>query len=81
MLKTTVMIPEDLKDLAQRYAEQHGISLSDLIREALRERLRQDAVSSRTADSLFADQAVYEEDAPKDLTARHDDYLYDDPVS
>ena len=73
------MLPEELKATAQRYARRHGMSLGDLIRESLRQRLLQESDESRTEDPLFADPAVYEEDAPGDLASRHDDYLYDDP--
>ena len=78
MLRTTVMIPEDLKITAQRYARQHGMSLGDLIRESLQQRLLQESDESRAEDPLFADRAVYDGNAPGDLAAKHDEYLYDD---
>jgi len=81
MQKTTVLIPADLKSTAQRYARQHGMSLGDLIRESLRQHLQKETDGSRAGDPLFADQAVYEDDAPEDLVENHDQYLYDDPTS
>lgn len=81
MLRTTIMLPEDLKATAQRYARRQGMSLGDLIRESLQQRLLQETGESRTQDPLFADQAVFEGDAPGDLASRHDDYLYDEPAS
>lgn len=81
MHRTTVLIPEDLKVAAQRYARRHGKSLGDLIRESLRQRLQQESAASRAEDPLFADRAVYEGEAPSDLAARHDDYLYDEPAA
>lgn len=32
----------------------------------------------RMADPLFADEAVFDGEAPEDLSLRHDDYLYGD---
>lgn len=81
MHRTTILIPEDLKATAQRYARRHGMSLGDLIRESLQQRLLQETGESRAEDSLFADQAVYKGDAPGDLASRHDDYLYDEQAS
>ena len=81
MLRTTIMIPEDLKIMAQRYARQHGMSLGDLIRESLQQHLLQEADETRAEDSLFADRAVYEGDAPANLAAEHDEYLYDDSAA
>lgn len=81
MHRTTIMIPEELKTTAQRYARRHGMSLGDLIRESLRQRLLQENRESRTEDPLFADLSVYEGAAPSDLASGHDEYLYDEQVS
>lgn len=38
--RTTVVIPEDLKRQAKRAAAERGVSMGELIREALEEKLR-----------------------------------------
>lgn len=77
MHRTTVMLPIDLKRRAQILARRMGISLGELIREALEATLRGDTGEVRD-DPLFGDDAVYTGRAPSDLTDRHDRYLYDD---
>lgn len=75
------MIPEELKATAQRYARRHGMSLGDLIRESLRQRLLRESSDSRAEDLLFTDLSVYEGAALNDLASGHDDYLYDEQAS
>ena len=45
MLKTTFMWPEDLAERTKQYAEKNGISQSDVIRLALREKMKEAAPS------------------------------------
>lgn len=75
MKRTTIMLPSDLKRRAARHARNLGISLAGLIRELLAGQL---APSGRRTDNdpLFSDTAVYAGKAPKDLSEKHDDYLY-----
>jgi hypothetical protein len=76
MKRTTIMLPPELKERAQRTARERGISFGQLLRESLEETLRRDSKSGFAADPLFADTAVFEGDAPADLAASHDVYLY-----
>lgn len=78
MQRTTVMLPPELKLRAQRLAHDQGVSLGGLIRQALDSLLRgsRDAIGRR--DPLFTDNAVWDGDAPVDLAADHDRYLYGD---
>ncbi len=69
------MLPPDLKSLAQKRAQEMGLSFGELIRIALTEVLSE-APPTRKEDPLLADHAVYTGEAPADLAARHDDYLY-----
>ena len=75
MLRTTIMIPADLKHRAEQQARRSGVSLGEFVREALRA-----AVSERDdgtpEDPLFADTAVYDGESPSDSARNHDRYLY-----
>jgi hypothetical protein len=64
---------------AQRLAQERGISLGVLIREALASALEAAGNDRRSNDPLFADDAVFTGDAPSDLAQHHDQYLYADP--
>jgi plasmid stability protein len=75
MRPTTVQLPDDLTDRAERSAAALGISLDDLIRDSLEAHLR-GSERPRSADPLFADVPVYDGPHPSDLAERHDHYLY-----
>jgi hypothetical protein len=75
MHRTTVMLPRDLKERAVREAQARGVSLGELIREALAALMRRDRGIS-TDDPLIADSAVYDGPIPADTAERHDDLLY-----
>jgi hypothetical protein len=78
MKRTTIMLPEDLHARAGTRARKLGVSLGEFIRRAMVSMLEKtrDAAAD---DPLFKDDAVYEGPAPRDLAARHDEYLYDRP--
>ena len=77
MTRTTVMLPDQLKGRARQLARERGISLGQLIRESLEAALKDDGMSSSRRDPLFSDTGVYRGDeAPSDLSLRHDEYLY-----
>ena len=75
MQRTTIMLPRDLKERAVREARDRGVSLGELIREALAALMRGDREIS-TDDPLIADSAVYDGPIPTDSADRHDDLLY-----
>jgi len=75
MQRTTIMLPRDLKQRAAREARSRGVSLGELIREALQSLLRADH-DAAGQDPLIADSAVYEGPGPDDTAERHDDLLY-----
>ncbi|MBW2534347.1 MAG: ribbon-helix-helix protein, CopG family [Deltaproteobacteria bacterium] len=77
MNRTSLMLPPELKARASRRAQQLGISLGELVRQALTEYLRP-APTSEPSDPLLDDDAVFEGDAPADVAANHDRYLYGD---
>ncbi len=76
MKRTTIMLPDDLKMQAHNRARVMGISLGEFVRESLETVLSQREDEKPTEDSLFADNAVYEGKAPRDLSKNHDRYLY-----
>lgn len=76
MHRTTIMLPEDLKTEAEAFSRKKGISLGEVVREAIRDLLNR--AEEDKSDSFFCDAAVYQEEAPKDLSQNHDDYLYGD---
>jgi len=77
MIRTTIMLPADLRHRSTRRARERGLSFGELVRESLSAELDRASVS-RDADPLFADHAVYKGRAPADLAAEHDAYLYGD---
>lgn len=76
MKRTTVMLPEDLRRRARSRARQRGVSLGELIRDSLDASLPHASYDSER-DPLFED-VVFDGPAPRDLSRRHDKYLYDD---
>ena len=75
MIRTSIMLPTDLKLQATRRAERLGISLGELIRKSLEYSVKSPGKSG-IKDPLFADEAVFSGKAPKDLSKNHDLYLY-----
>ena len=73
MKRTTIMLPEALRRRAAIRASQRGISMGELIRDSLNAAL---PGVSYEQDPLFED-AVFDGPAPRDLSAKHDKYLYD----
>ena len=71
------MLPIDLKHRAQGLARRMGISLGELIREALEATLSGDSGEVRE-DAFYADNDVYAGRAPSDLAESHDRHLYGD---
>ncbi len=76
MHRTTIMLPEDLKTKAEEFCRKKGLSLGEVVREAVRDLLRK--AEEDAGDSFFCDTAIYHEDAPGDLSRNHDEYLYGD---
>lgn len=74
MDRTTIMLPHDLKMLANMEASARGISLGELVRVALAEICDK----KKSKDPFFNDNVVFDAAAPYDLSANVDDYLYDE---
>ncbi len=75
MQRTTIMLPRDLKQRAALEARARGVSLGELIREALQRLLRAED-HPEGEDPLIGDCAIYEGPDPGDTAANHDDLLY-----
>lgn len=77
MHRTTILLPEDLKRRASKLARREGVSLAELIRSALEERLA--ARTSWANDPLWKalEPMDFLPDSPTDLAANHDAYLYE----
>ena len=75
--RTTIMLPDELRRRAVLVAREEGISMGELIRRSLLESLREREAPAEE-DPLFADGVVFAEEAPSDLAAEHDRYLYED---
>jgi len=76
MKRTTIMLPEDLRRRALFRAKQTGVSLGELIRDSLDAALPK-VTHDAERDPLFED-VIFDGPAPADLSANHDQYLYDD---
>jgi hypothetical protein len=77
MHRTTIMLPASLKNRAKQFALKKGISVGELIREALEATLKQ-AKTMQKSDPFFDDAHFFDGDIPTDLSAKHDEYLYGD---
>ncbi|MCI0617618.1 ribbon-helix-helix domain-containing protein [bacterium] len=75
MKRTTIMLPDDLKEKGMRKARRRGISLGELIRESLQAHVESPDVK-QTEDPLYEDDATFNGKAPKDFAKKHDRYLY-----
>jgi len=76
MHRTTILLPEDLKAEVEKFSRKKGLSLGEVVREAMRDLLKK--AEDQTEDSFFCDKAVYKEDIPKDFSRNHDEHLYGD---
>jgi hypothetical protein len=84
MIRTTIMLSEDLKRRAMAEARKLKVSFADFVRQAVTERLpRQgkgvDRLKRRRQDTLFRllDRLpLVKGDRATDVAGHHDDYLY-----
>ncbi|MBN2579542.1 MAG: hypothetical protein JXB10_11180 [Pirellulales bacterium] len=77
MHRTTIMLPDDLKDQALRYAHESGLSLGEVIRKSLAEWLPKKRKGSQR-NPLIDDVPLYDGPVPPDYSVNHDRYLYGD---
>jgi hypothetical protein len=73
-MDTPILLPPEFKARVEQVAKARKLSVSDVVRESLELFLAQ----NQPEDPLFADTAVFCDEAPADLAAEHDKYLYGD---
>ena len=76
MEPTKVTLPAELKARAETLAREKGVSLDELIRQSLQDKVG--SVPSVEQDPFFDDHETFSGDVPSDLSANHDKYLYDE---
>ncbi len=77
MQRTTIILPETLKQMATDSARSLGISFGEFVRRAVEKKLRESApLPGMKGDRFWDDRAVFRGRVPRDLAARHDFYLY-----
>ena len=76
MEQVNITLPVELKTRAETLAREEGISLEELVIEILERKLK----STSERDPFFANHKTFDGDAPSDLAANHDKYLYDEEL-
>jgi len=76
MKKTTILLPEDLRNRASRRAYSRGISFGQLAREAIEKYLTEENRKRDDTDPFFDDCEVFEASAPEDGSTDFEDSLY-----
>lgn len=71
-MNPTISLPVELIEKISREASARGVSIEEFVRLSVEQSLAE----SISRDPLFADDAVYDGEAPADLSANHDEYLY-----
>lgn len=74
--KTTILIPDELRNHARKVARFLGISFGELARNAIAEYLKK-PLDLKREDPFFADDSVYEGSVPYNGSATYEDSLYD----
>lgn len=74
IMETTITLPAELKTRVEQEAAACGLSVSEFVRLSLERAVEKHS----TADPLFSDTAIFDDDGPTDTAANHDDYLYGD---
>lgn len=76
--RTTIILPDPLKQRAVARAREQGISFGEFVRRAVEKMLsappRGDG-RKKTGDPFWDNLEIYD-GGPSDAAARHDDYLY-----
>jgi hypothetical protein len=78
MRRTSILLPQSLRNRADRHAHSLGISFGELVRRALAAMLS-DSERPAGSDSFFADGAIYSGDLPSGASIHHDEHLYPGP--
>lgn len=76
MERTTVMLPNELKNKAAKQAREQGLSLGELIRKAIENSLNSNTSQPYAQDPFLNDDVVFTGEIPVNLSGSHDAYLY-----
>mgnify|MGYP005844775159 CR=1 FL=1 len=76
MVRTTIMLSNDLKVRASKRARKLGMSLGEFIRKSLESSLNSKKGAVEEDDPFLGDNEIFTGKAPADLSRNHDDYLY-----
>lgn len=76
MHRTTILLSHELRAKAETAARKRGISLSEMIRRLLSAAVGAGKPIGRESDSLFRPRHLMTQRNPRDIAAKHDDYLY-----
>jgi hypothetical protein len=74
--RTTLWLSPSLKRRVSDRARDVGISFGEFTRRALERAVSESHRSPQRPDLFWRDQAVFRGRAPKNLSTRHDDYVY-----
>ena len=77
MVRTTIMLSNELKVQAEKRARNLGMSLGEFIRKSLESSLNAKK-GGKEEDPFLTDRAVFGGNAPVNMSKNHDDYLYGD---
>ncbi len=72
MARTSLIVPDALLEWARAEAGRRGVSLAEVVREALEAKRR---TLESQEDPWFSLYLPYEGPAPRDLAERHDEHL------
>jgi len=75
MRRTSILLPQALRNRADRHARRLGISFGELVRRALAD-LLDESEQPAGRDAFFADGTVHTGDVPPGASSHHDDHLY-----
>lgn len=75
MHRTTIMLPDYLKNRMQVHAAQHHVSLGELLRIAAEQYLEREE-RKYTDDTLAEGFCIVKEEAPSDVSENINKYLY-----
>ncbi len=75
MHRTTMLLPEALRQEAENVARAQGITLSELFRRKLAGAVSARRSEKRKHDPLFQPAHLMKNEGPGDVSTRHDDYL------
>lgn len=75
MQRTTIVLSDHLKTQAIQFARSQGISFGEFVRVSLKKNLLS-VQKFPIEDPFFKDRAFFKKSVPKELSIKHDDYLY-----